>query len=78
MNNKRKMKKKKRKIQIKGKPQGFFFFFNCLFICVYIVWAISLPCPPFPPTPSLPGRSRSALLFSNFVEEKTLKIIRKA
>jgi hypothetical protein len=43
-------------------------FFTHLFICAYIVWAISPPCP-IPP-PSLPGRTCSAL-FSNFVEEKT-------
>jgi hypothetical protein len=36
------------------------------------------PGPSFsPPTPSLPERIYSAL-FSNFVEEKTYKIIRKA
>jgi hypothetical protein len=51
---------------------GTYLFFIHLFICAYIVWAISSPCPlPLPPyTPSLPGRTCSAL-FSNFVEEKT-------
>jgi hypothetical protein len=48
-----------------------FLFFIHLFICAYIVWAISPPLPPTLshfPTSSLPGRTRSA--FSNFVEEK--------
>jgi hypothetical protein len=43
-----------------------------LFICAYIVWAISLPAfwpLPLPPTPSLPGRTYSAL-FSNFLKRK--------
>jgi hypothetical protein len=47
-------------------------FFIHLFTCAYIVWVISLPWPlppPSPPhTPSLPGRTCSALI-SNFVEE---------
>jgi hypothetical protein len=55
----------------------FFLLFLYLFICVYIVWATSLlyyqphSLFPSPPTPLLPGRTCSALLFSNFVEEKT-------
>jgi hypothetical protein len=32
----------------------FFFFFIHLFICAYIVWAISPPCPPLPPSPLYP------------------------
>jgi hypothetical protein len=46
------------------------YFFSCLFICPYIVWTISPPCPsPAPPTPSLPGRNCSTLM-SNFVAER--------
>jgi hypothetical protein len=48
-------------------------FLIYLFTCAYMVWAISLPCPHpllLLPTPSLPGRTCSAL-FSNFVEENT-------
>jgi hypothetical protein len=45
-----------------------------LFTCAYIVWVISPPCPllpPFPPlSPSVSGRSHSALI-TDFVEEKT-------
>jgi hypothetical protein len=50
---------------------SYFFIIIHLFICTYIVWAISPLCPPaLPslPTPLLPGRTCSAL-FSNFVEE---------
>jgi hypothetical protein len=59
--------------------------FIYLFICLYIVWAIS-PCYPSPlsllaislllPPPSFPGRTCFSL-FPNFVEEKVLAIIRK-
>jgi hypothetical protein len=55
-------------------PCGILLFFIHLFTCAHIVWAISPPyhpLPPYPPpTPSLPGRTCSALI-SNFVEEKT-------
>jgi hypothetical protein len=37
--------------------------------CVYIIWPTSLP--------PAPGRTCSALWFSDFVEEKTYKIKRK-
>jgi hypothetical protein len=37
-----------------------------LFICAYIVWVISPPCPLPPPSPST-----TLAFFSNFVEEKT-------
>jgi hypothetical protein len=50
-----------------------FFVVVHLFTYAYIVWVISPPCPrppPFPPAPSVPGRSRSALI-TDFVEEKT-------
>jgi hypothetical protein len=53
----------------------FILSFLHLLTCVYIVWATSLP--PFP-YPLLPGRTCSTLLFSNFVEEKTSEIVRKA
>jgi hypothetical protein len=52
-------------------PATLIFFFIHLFICAYIVWAISppIPCPlHLAPTLSLPGRICSDL-FSNFVEE---------
>jgi hypothetical protein len=53
---------------------GFLKLFIHLFMCAYIVWAISTLLPPAPslclPPPSLPGRNYSALFF-NFVEEKT-------
>jgi hypothetical protein len=52
----------------------FRFFFIHLFTCSYIVWVISTPYLLFPysppESPSLPGRTCSALI-SNFVEEKT-------
>jgi hypothetical protein len=32
------------------------FFFIHLFICAYIVWAVSPPCPPPPPSPPPPPR----------------------
>jgi hypothetical protein len=54
---------------------SFLFLFFCLFICAYIVWAISPPYSKFPPSPpnhpSLPGRICSAPI-SNFVEERIL------
>jgi hypothetical protein len=44
-----------------------------LFTCAYIVWVISPPCPllpPFPPlSPSVSGRSHSALI-TDFVEKR--------
>jgi hypothetical protein len=64
--------------QAPGEVNFFVFLFIHIFICTYIVWVISPPCPP-PPSPlslpSLPGRTYSAL-FSNFVEEKTQAIIK--
>jgi hypothetical protein len=40
-----------------------FFFFIHLFICAYIVWIISLPCPPPPPSaPYLPCLENSTLI----------------
>jgi hypothetical protein len=60
--------------EIKVTQIFFVVIFIHLFICVYIVWAISPLLLPasllFLPTPSLPGRTCSAL-FSNFVGEKT-------
>jgi hypothetical protein len=52
---------------------NYFFVVVHLFTCAYIVWVISLPCPPPHPSPlpaSVSGRSRSALV-TDFVEEKT-------
>jgi hypothetical protein len=48
---------------------GSFFFFIHLFICAYIVWAISPLCPP--PHLSCFQAETVLPLFSNFVEEKT-------
>jgi hypothetical protein len=54
--------------------QVLLFIFIHLFTRAYIVWAITPPFLPPPPSPNhhplLPGRICSAL-FSNFVEEKT-------
>jgi hypothetical protein len=52
-------------------PQYFLFF--SLFICAYIVGAISLPCPhphtpPLFPNP-LASKQNLSALFSNFAEE---------
>jgi hypothetical protein len=58
---------------------AFFVVVVHLFICAYIVWVISPPAPspnfplfpqPFSLSPSVPGRSHSALI-TDFVEEKT-------
>jgi hypothetical protein len=63
--------KKRHSSQKRGRS---FFVFIQIFICAYIVWAISPSCTPTPslssPLPSLLGQTCSAL-FSNFVEEKT-------
>jgi hypothetical protein len=56
---------------LKKNHNALLFFFIHLFPCAYIVWAISPLYPPsIPQSPSLPGRTCSALI-SNFVEEKT-------
>jgi hypothetical protein len=60
-------------VSAKGKIVHYLYFpfFIHLFICAYIVWAISPPCPCpllLPPTTLLPGRTCSDL-FYNFVKE---------
>jgi hypothetical protein len=48
----------------------FFIVYSFIHMCIHYLGHLS-PLPPLsPPTPSLPGRTCSAL-FSNFVEEKT-------
>jgi hypothetical protein len=56
----------------------YFFFFNCLYIYSYVYTMFGPSLPPSPnlhplplPPHLLPGRTSSAFLFSNFVEEKT-------